>query len=84
VRVLLLGSGGREHALARALAADPDVTSVHAAPGNPGIATIATVHPADLADIGVVLALARSVAPDLVVIGPEASPGWRTRCAGPG
>jgi len=72
VRVLLLGSGGREHALARALAADPDVTSVHAAPGNPGIATIATVHPADLADIGVVLALARSVAPDLVVIGPEA------------
>jgi len=72
VRVLLLGSGGREHALARALAADPDVTSVHAAPGNPGIATIATVHAADLADIGAVLDLARSVAPDLVVIGPEA------------
>jgi phosphoribosylamine--glycine ligase len=72
VRVLLLGSGGREHALARALAADPDVTSVHAAPGNPGIAAIATVHPADLADIGAVLDLARSVAPDLVVIGPEA------------
>jgi phosphoribosylamine--glycine ligase len=72
VRVLLLGSGGREHALARALAADPDVTSVHAAPGNPGIAAIAKVHPADLADIGAVLDLARSVAPDLVVIGPEA------------
>jgi phosphoribosylamine---glycine ligase len=72
VRVLLLGSGGREHALARALAADPGVTGVHAAPGNPGIAAIATVHPADLADIGAVLDLARSVAPDLVVIGPEA------------
>jgi phosphoribosylamine--glycine ligase len=72
VRVLLLGSGGREHALARALAADPDVTDLHAAPGNPGIAAIATVHPADLADIGAVLDLARSLAPDLVVIGPEA------------
>ena len=72
MRVLLLGSGGREHALARALAADPAVTGVHAAPGNPGIAAIATVHPADLADIGAVLGLARSVAPDLVVIGPEA------------
>jgi phosphoribosylamine---glycine ligase len=72
VRVLLLGSGGREHALARALAADPAVTAVHAAPGNPGIAAIATVHPADLADIGGVLDLARSLAPDLVVIGPEA------------
>ena len=72
MRVLLLGSGGREHALARALAADPGVTGVHAAPGNPGIAAIATVHPADLADIGAVLDLARSVAPDLVVIGPEA------------
>jgi len=72
VRVLLLGSGGREHALARALAADSGVTSVHAAPGNPGIAAFATVHPADLADVGAVLHLARSVGPDLVVIGPEA------------
>jgi len=72
VRVLLLGSGGREHALARALAADPDVTSVHAAPGNPGIAAIAVVHPADLTDTGAMIGLARSVAPDLVVIGPEA------------
>ena len=52
MRVLLLGAGGREHALARALAADPDVTGLHAAPGNPGIAALATVHRADLADIG--------------------------------
>jgi phosphoribosylamine--glycine ligase len=72
VRVLVLGSGGREHALARALAADPDVTALHVAPGNPGIAALATVHPADLADIGAVAGLARSIAPDLVVIGPEA------------
>ena len=72
MRVLLLGSGGREHALARALAADPEVTGLHAAPGNPGIAALATVHQADLADIGAVTALARSLAPGLVVIGPEA------------
>ena len=72
MRVLLLGSGGREHALARALAADPRVTALHAAPGNPGIAAIATVHPADLSDIGAVTDLARSLAPGLVVIGPEA------------
>jgi len=72
VRVLLLGSGGREHALARALAADPGVTGLHAAPGNPGIAALAEVHPADLADIGAVTDLARSLAPGLVVVGPEA------------
>ena len=72
MRVLLLGSGGREHALARALAADPGVTGLHAAPGNPGIAALAEVHPADLADIGAVTHLARSLAPGLVVVGPEA------------
>ena len=72
MRVLLLGSGGREHALARAFAADSDVTSLHAAPGNPGIASIATVHPLDLADIGAATALARSLGAGLVVVGPEA------------
>jgi len=72
VRVLLLGSGGREHALARALAADPGVTGLHAAPGNPGIAALAELHPADLADVGAVTGLARSLAPGLVVVGPEA------------
>jgi len=68
----VLGSGGREHALARALAADADVSELHAAPGNPGIAAIAVTHPADLADIEAVTALARSIAPGLVVVGPEA------------
>jgi phosphoribosylamine--glycine ligase len=72
VRVLLLGSGGREHALARALGADPDVTGLHAAPGNPGIAEVATVHPLDLADIAAATGLARSLGADLVVVGPEA------------
>jgi phosphoribosylamine---glycine ligase len=71
VRVLLLGSGGREHALARSLAADPDVTDLHAAPGNPGIAELATTHSQSLADIGALTRLARSLAPGLVVIGPE-------------
>jgi phosphoribosylamine--glycine ligase len=72
VRILLLGSGGREHALARALAADPGVTDLHVAPGNVGIAAIATVHPVDLARIETVTGLARALAPGLVVVGPEA------------
>jgi phosphoribosylamine--glycine ligase len=72
VRVLLLGSGGREHALARALAADPGVTDLHAAPGNPGIAALAAIHQADVADAASVTGLARKISADLVVIGPEA------------
>jgi phosphoribosylamine---glycine ligase len=72
VRVLLLGSGGREHALARSLAADPAVTQLHVAPGNPGIAAIATTHAADLSQLDSVIGLARALAPGLVVVGPEA------------
>jgi phosphoribosylamine--glycine ligase len=71
VRVLLLGSGGREHALAAALAADPAVTALHAAPGNPGIGRLAELHPADLTDVAGLAALAVEVGADLVVIGPE-------------
>ena len=72
MRVLLLGSGGREHALARALSADPDVTDLHAAPGNPGLAGLAHQHPVDLTDHGQVTGLARATRADLVVVGPEA------------
>jgi phosphoribosylamine--glycine ligase len=72
VRVLVIGSGGREHALARALASDGEVTGLHAAPGNPGIARIAEVHDVLPADQGSVTALAAKVGADLVVIGPEA------------
>jgi phosphoribosylamine--glycine ligase len=72
VRVLLVGSGGREHALAWKLAQSPHCDELHAAPGNPGIAQVATCHPARADDVEAVLALARSVDTDLVVVGPEA------------
>jgi phosphoribosylamine---glycine ligase len=72
VRVLVIGGGGREHAIARALAADPDVTELHVAPGNPGIAELAELHAVSPNDPVDVVRLARHVAADLVVIGPEA------------
>src|SRR5258706_363825 len=63
MRVLLLGSGGREHALAAALAADPAVTALHCAPGNPGIGRLAALHPADLTDVAAPASRAVEVAP---------------------
>jgi phosphoribosylamine--glycine ligase len=72
VRVLVVGSGGREHAIVRALAADPEVTGLHAAPGNPGIGELAERHAVAPADPASVTALARRTGADLVVIGPEA------------
>ncbi|HEY2507252.1 MAG TPA: phosphoribosylamine--glycine ligase N-terminal domain-containing protein, partial [Streptosporangiaceae bacterium] len=72
MRVLVLGSGGREHALVRSLAADPAVTQLHAAPGNPGIDELAELHEVSTTDPGEVVALAGKLTPDLVVIGPEA------------
>jgi len=72
VRVLLLGSGGREHALALALAADPAVTDLIAAPGNPGIAALADTRTVDPTSPPAVAALAVELAADLVVVGPEA------------
>ncbi|THJ01221.1 phosphoribosylamine--glycine ligase, partial [Nocardioides sp.] len=50
MKTLVIGSGGREHALALALSRDPGVTEVHAAPGNPGIGTVATLHAVDPMD----------------------------------
>jgi phosphoribosylamine--glycine ligase len=72
VRVLLVGSGGREHALAWRLASSKALTELHAAPGNPGIAALATCHPVAADDGDGLLGLARSLAADLVVVGPEA------------
>ncbi len=72
LRVLVLGSGGREHALALALARDPQVVGLHVAPGNPGTAEVATNHAVDPLDGAAVSALARRLDADLVVVGPEA------------
>lgn len=72
LRVLVVGSGGREHALARTIAADPGVAEVHVAPGNPGTAAFATNHPVKADDPAAVTSLARELSVDLVVIGPEA------------
>jgi phosphoribosylamine--glycine ligase len=71
MKVLLIGSGGREHALATGLSADKSVTELHAAPGNPGIAELATIHELSISDNAAIVNLAKSLAVDLVVIGPE-------------
>jgi phosphoribosylamine---glycine ligase len=72
VKVLLVGSGGREHALAWKLAAADSLTELHAAPGNPGIASLGSCHPVRADDGEGLLALARALAVDLAVVGPEA------------
>jgi phosphoribosylamine--glycine ligase len=71
MKILLVGSGGREHALALGLRADKSCTELHAAPGNPGIASIATLHPVAITDNDAILKLAQQLAVDLVVVGPE-------------
>jgi phosphoribosylamine---glycine ligase len=72
MRVLVLGGGGREHALVAALAADREVSSVLASPGNPGIAAVAELRPVDPLDAAAVARLAVDEGIDLVVVGPEA------------
>ncbi len=71
MRVLIAGGGGREHALAWRLARDPGVTAVFCAPGNPGIAAVATVISIDTLDPDALLDVAERAAIDLTVIGPE-------------
>ena len=72
MNVLLIGSGGREHALAWKIAQSPRLSALHAAPGNPGIASLARCHPVAADDVDELVALARRHAVDLVVVGPEA------------
>ena len=71
MKILLVGSGGREHALALGLRADKSCTELHAAPGNPGIASLATLHPVAITDNEAILKLAQQLVVDLVVVGPE-------------
>jgi phosphoribosylamine---glycine ligase len=72
VRVLVVGSGGREHALAWSLSRSESLDELHAAPGNPGIATLAHCHPVRADDSSALVSLARELRIDLVVVGPEA------------
>ncbi len=71
MRVLVIGSGAREHALLLGLRKDPQVTGLAVAPGNAGTARLAEQHDVDVTSGDAVVALAREVRADLVVIGPE-------------
>jgi phosphoribosylamine--glycine ligase len=71
VRLLVVGSGAREHALAWRLSQSPRLTELHAAPGNPGIARLGRCHPVRADDGDGLLSLALTIEADLVVIGPE-------------
>jgi phosphoribosylamine---glycine ligase len=72
LNILLIGSGGREHALAWKLAQSPSCDKLYAAPGNPGIAEVAELVEVNVDDHGAVIAFCREYAIDLVVCGPEA------------
>jgi phosphoribosylamine--glycine ligase len=72
VKVLVVGSGGREHALAWSLAHSSRLRELHAAPGNPGIAALASCHPVRADDVASLVPLAGELGIDLVVVGPEA------------
>jgi phosphoribosylamine---glycine ligase len=71
MKILLVGSGGREHALALGLQADTACTELHVAPGNPGIAEIASIYPVAVTDNSAICELAKKLKVDLVVVGPE-------------
>ena len=72
VKVLILGSGGREHALAWKIAQSERLTELHAAPGNPGIAALGRCHPIRMDDVEGLLGLCRQHEIHLVIVGPEA------------
>ena len=71
MKVLILGSGGREHALAWAATRSPRVTEVVCAPGNGGIAQVARCIPVDIKDVNAMLRLAEAEQPALTIVGPE-------------
>ena len=73
MNILLIGSGGREHALAWKIAASPMVTRLVCAPGNPGMAALGECRPVKATDVAGLVALAREIEADLVMVGPEAS-----------
>ena len=73
MNILLVGSGGREHALAWKIAQSPELTRLVCAPGNPGIAALCEIRLVKVTDIDGLIALAQEIAADLVVVGPESS-----------
>ena len=72
MKILVIGGGGREHAICQALSLDQSVTELVCAPGNPGIGGLAQLREVDPLDPGAVAALAVELGSDLVVVGPEA------------
>ena len=75
MKVLIVGGGAREHAIAWKLLQDDPSLDLIAAPGNPGIATLARCFPISATDVAALLALALAERPDLTVVGPEAPLG---------
>src|SRR5689334_8703997 len=71
MNILLVGSGGREHALAWKICQSPRLRRLVAAPGNPGMAALCETRPVQATDVSGLVALAQEIAADLVVIGPE-------------
>lgn len=71
MRILVVGSGGREHAIVHALTRDESVKEIHAVPGNAGIAMLATCHAGAMDDAEAVVGVAKDIQADLVIIGPE-------------
>lgn len=71
MNILVIGAGAREHALLRGLSQDPTAPHLHVAPGNAGMAELASLHELSVTDAEATVALAREIAADLVVIGPE-------------
>ena len=71
MRILLIGGGGREHALGRKIMADAPETELHSAPGNPGLAALGACHEVGAGDVAGLVALATGLRPDLVLVGPE-------------
>ena len=83
MRILVLGGGGREHALVWAVAQNPKCDALFCAPGNAGIAEIAECHDLDINSPDLVLSFVQEKEVDFVIVGPEAPlvAGWQSICA---
>ncbi|MCL2718891.1 MAG: phosphoribosylamine--glycine ligase [Lachnospiraceae bacterium] len=71
MKILVIGGGGREHAIIAALVKSPKVEKIYCAPGNAGIAGIAECYPADVMDFAKIMEIAQALSPDLIIVGPD-------------